>query len=68
MSYESDSSYITFDVDGSDAVFIRRHKDCGLIVKSDKTIRVNGLGELVREPNATCKKRGRVEMMFEGFF
>ncbi len=65
--YESNSSYITYDSDGSDAVFVRRHDGCGLIIKPDKTISVNGLGRLVDKPNATCKRHGRVEMIFEGF-
>ena len=41
---------------------------CGRIVKADKTIDVNGLGEWVKKPNATCKKHGRIEMIFEGYF
>ena len=68
MSYEHQSSYITYDCQGDgDAVFIRRHEGCGLAVKADDTISVNGNG-LKKAPNATCKKHGRVEMIFEGFF
>lgn len=69
MSYEHDSSYITYDnEDGSDAVFIRRHEGCGLIVKPDETIAVHQDSGLKDQPNATCKKHGRVKMEFEGFF
>ena len=40
---------------------------CGRYVKPDETIRVNGEDEFIRTENATCKKCGRVEMIFEGY-
>lgn len=36
---------------------------CGRFVKADKQVKPNS-----NEPNATCKKCGRVEMPFEGYF
>lgn len=50
------------------AVFIPHHEDCGLFVKADPTIAVGDDTGLKDQPNATCKKHGRVEMIFEGFF
>jgi hypothetical protein len=49
------------------ATFIPVCPNCSRFVKADSVIHQNGLGELVREPNATCSKCGRVEMPFEGF-
>lgn len=49
------------------ATFIPVCPICGRFIKSDKVIHLNGLDELVRKPNATCSKCGRVEMPFEGF-
>ena len=39
---------------------------CGRFVKADRTVRMSDAG-LMPGPNATCKRCGRVEMMFEGF-
>ena len=39
---------------------------CGRFVKADKKVRMSDAG-LIPGPNATCKKCGRVEMLFEGF-
>lgn len=47
-------------------VFVPVCPKCGKFVKADKSIRVNGLGLRAEEPNATCKKCGRVEMPCEG--
>lgn len=52
----------------SGATFIPICKKCGQFVKKDETIQINRLGELRDVPNATCKKHGRVQMIFEGFF
>lgn len=41
--------------------------NCGRYVKADETMMENGLEELNLEPNATCKKCGRVLMPFEGY-
>lgn len=35
---------------------------CRRFVKADDVITINGLGELVDEPNATCTRCGRVQM------
>lgn len=50
------------------AVFVPVCEKCGRFVKADKKIKVNDLSGLKDEPNATCKKCGRVKMIFEGFF
>lgn len=52
---------------GEGAQFVPVCSGCGRFVKADPTVRFNGLGEWVQEPNATCKKCGRVTMSFEGF-
>ena len=49
-----------------DWLFVAVCPKCGRFVKEDKTIEINGLGEYKKEPNATCKKCGRVEMPCEG--
>lgn len=49
------------------ATFIPVCDKCGSFVKADKEILINGMGELSKEPNATCKKDGRTHMIFEGF-
>ena len=41
---------------------------CGRFVKADDAVAVNGLEQLVEQPNATCAKCGRVLMPFEGHF
>lgn len=53
--------------EGEIAVFIPVCIKCGQFVKADKTIKFGEAG-LKPESNATCKKHGRVEMIFEGFF
>jgi len=49
------------------ASFVPVCPHCGRFVKSDAHISVNYNG-LIRQPNATCSKCGRVEMPFDGFF
>jgi hypothetical protein len=49
------------------ATFIPVCEKCGRFVKADATVFFNGMGELKIAPNATCKKDGRVNMIFEGF-
>ncbi len=71
MSYGEHEGTRRVSYDGGDegiATFITVHEDCGLFVKADDNVQVNGLGELRDAPNATCKRHGRVEMIFEGFF
>ena len=50
------------------AMFVRHCPKCGRFLKADKSIRINGLDDWIREPNATCSKCGRVEMDFLGWF
>lgn len=49
------------------ALFVPVCPTCGRFVKADDSVRINGLGEVSKEPNATCKKHGRVCMPFEGY-
>lgn len=57
-----------YDVDGSNLQFIPVCPKCGRYVKADKSIVTNMDGDFKRQPNATCKKCGRVEMLSEGYF
>lgn len=53
------------------AVFVPVCQNCNRFVKADDTVYFKGSdGEygLADGPNATCKKCGRTEMLFEGFF
>lgn len=50
------------------AVFVPVCEKCGRFVKADEFIQLNGLDELMDQPNATCSKHGRVKMLFEGWF
>jgi len=50
----------------SGAVFVRVCSKCGRFVKSDEVIYIGDAG-LRSGPNATCRKCGRIEMVFEGF-
>ena len=50
----------------SGATFVPVCVKCGKFVKADETIFI-GEGGLKPGPNATCKKCGRTEMIFEGF-
>ena len=50
------------------ATFVPVCEKCGRFVKADKAIEVSDISGLKKQPNATCKKCGRVEMLFEGFF
>ena len=54
--------------EGVQAIFIPVCEKCGRFIKADKTIKVNESSGLKDEPNATCKKCGRIKMLFEGFF
>jgi hypothetical protein len=49
------------------ATFVPVCKTCGRFVKADAKILVShALGPIA--PNATCKKCGRTEMLFEGYY
>ena len=66
MTYEYEK--VRRVVYGEGATFIPVCPKCGRFVKADESIRVKGMdGNVVSEPNATCKKDGRVEMPFEGW-
>ena len=54
--------------DGSVMAFVPVCDRCGRFVRADESVQVNGLGELMDAPNATCSRCGRVEMPFEGWF
>jgi len=58
----------TFDVDGEDATFTRVCPKCGKYVKADAEAWFDYNGQPTKGPNATCKKCGRVQMEFEGYF
>lgn len=50
-----------------DLVFLPVCPMCGRFVKADGSVLVNGKGELMLQPNATCSRCGRVEMPYEGY-
>jgi len=52
----------------SGATFVPVCEKCGRFVKADRTIEVSEMSGLKKQPNSTCKKCGRVEMLFEGFY
>ncbi|PKN97982.1 MAG: hypothetical protein CVU42_13750 [Chloroflexi bacterium HGW-Chloroflexi-4] len=45
-------------------VFVRLCPVCGRFVKADDSVKCNIDGVPSKEPNATCKKHGRVRMDF----
>jgi ribosomal protein L32 len=49
------------------ATFVPVCPNCGRFVKADPTIKVNEIVGLSKEPNGTCSKCGRIQMLFEGF-
>ncbi len=50
------------------ATFVPACEKCGRFVKADERILTSGWdGGLVDQPNATCSKCGRTQMVFEGF-
>ena len=49
------------------AIFIPVCKKCGRFVKADEAVYINGMDQVKITPNATCKKCGRIEMIFEGY-
>ena len=56
---------ITYGEEG--ATFIPVCMKCGRFVKADDVVFVSEGAGLKKQPNATCSKCGRTEMMFEGF-
>ena len=50
------------------ATFVAVCSKCGRFVKAPKSMKFNIEGAVKLEPNATCKRCGLVEMIFEGYF
>jgi hypothetical protein len=48
--------------------FIPKCSKCKRYVKADEYVYTNDIIGLKDQPNATCKKCGRVKMIFLGFF
>lgn len=53
---------------GGEATFLPICPKCGGFVKADEGIAVYFEGSPKPGPNATCKKDGRVEMLFKGYY
>ena len=53
---------------GEGATFTRKCPICGRFTKANKTVKFNGDGQPVKKPNSRCKKCGRVEMSFVGYY
>ncbi len=51
-----------------DAIFIPVCPNCGRFVKADKKVRIREVDGRIMDTNATCKKCGRVNMPFEGYY
>jgi len=52
---------------GDGLTFIPVCGRCGRFVRADPDVTIDGFGDLVKQPNATCSRCGRVEMLFEGW-
>ena len=50
------------------AYFIPVCDKCGRFVKADDVVYQNDITGVADQPNATCKKCGRIEMIFEGYY
>lgn len=61
---DAEGPYQSYD---GGATFIRRCVKCNLFVKADRRVFVNEETGLKKQPNATCRKCGRTEMLFVGF-
>ena len=72
MGIEVEFNYETPRVYYGDMCFVRLCPECARFVKADETLNYkhNKWTEEDKfdEPNATCKKHGRVNMIFEGYF
>jgi hypothetical protein len=49
------------------ATFVPVCEKCGRFVKADQNVVFTYDGPPLDAPNATCKKCGRVQMLFEGY-
>lgn len=65
MSFDADGPYIAYN---GGATFIRRCSKCNRFVRADRRVFVNEETGLKKAPNATCRRCGRVEMVFIGFY
>jgi len=65
-TYEGVRRIVYGEEEYAGATFVPVCTTCGRFVKADETVRVGEAG-LASEPNATCRRCGRVEMLFEGF-
>lgn len=52
---------------GEGATFVPVCEKCFKFVKADPELKTDSYGQPVG-PNATCKKDGRVQMLFEGYY
>ncbi len=52
---------------GEGVTFLPVCVKCCRFVKPDETIEISDVDGVARKPNATCKRCGRTEMIFEGF-
>lgn len=66
--YEGDRwiCYGNSDDECGGATFVPKCPSCGRYVKADSEVTLDGHGQPVG-PNATCKRDGRVEMIFIGY-
>ncbi len=53
--------------DHEGATFIPVCQKCGRFVKPDEKVTLTYDGPPEDKPNATCKKCGRIKMLFEGY-
>lgn len=62
--------YISYDgEEEGDATFIPKCVKCSRYVKADDSIKVHAWDGLLKDvPNATCKRCGRTQMLFQGFW
>lgn len=64
--YDPEGPFIVYGEEG--ATFRRVCSICSCFVKADAEVLINEITGLKDQPNATCKKHGRVQMDFIGFF
>jgi len=64
---EDPRAYVYYEGDGGTAVFERRCRQCSRFVQADAIATFDGRGQIVW-PNATCRRCGRVQMLFTGWF
>ena len=68
-SYEyAETRRVVFETDHGELYFLPVCPICSRYVKMDNIIKVNGMGRLSGECNATCKKCGRIRLESEGYY